>query len=335
MVLQPDGKLVAAGTTAVTNGDVTTSDFAVVRYRPNGTLDSTFGRGGRVVTDIDNDSSDSASGIVLQPDGKLVVAGTTKTMEGHLAFALVRYNRNGTLDSGFGNSGKVTMIIGTEAAASALALQADGKLVAVGWALGYSSFGQDVYSFAVARYNSDGSLDGGFGTAGTITTSISYATDVATAVVVQSDGRLVVAGVTHPVGSSQGFALTRYNADGALDATFNSRSGIVTTYFGSDRLDGATAVVEQHDGKLVAAGFGPSGLLGGNFELARYLGAPCLGDCTGDGVVTVAEVITGVDIVLGELPVSACPAFANGSGMVDIAQLVAGVKNALNGCGAA
>ena len=75
------------------------------------------------------------------------------------------------------------------------------------------------------------------------------------------------------------------------------------------------------------------GLFTGNFELVRYLGAaPCVGDCSGDGVVTVSELISGVDIALGEQPVNTCPAFTNASGMVDIAQLVTGVRNALNGC---
>ncbi len=334
LVVQPDGKLVAAGLTERPSpSDTNTATFgiALVRYGTNGMLDRTFGQGGKVA--IDFGSNESADGLVLQPDGKLVVVGTT--IEGGAAvFALVRYNKDGTLDAGFGNGGRVTTLVGDGAAASALVIQPDGKLVAAGSLVQPASL---TNGFALARYNGDGSLDGTFGSGGMVITPIfGDALGVAYALLLQSDGRLVAGGFAVP-GLNDEFAVVRYNADGSLDSTFGT-VGIVTTAFSSATYADALALAEQRDGKLVAAGANYSlpGFTVEDFALVRYLGAgPCLGDCNSDGVVTVSELVSGVDIALGEQPVSSCPAFANGSGMVDIAQLVAGVKNALNGCGGA
>ena len=333
LVVQPDGKLVAAGLAqrpSPSDTNTVTYGIALVRYGPNGMLDRTFGQGGKVTSDFG--SNESADGLVLQPDGKLVVGGTT-TEGGADVFALVRYNRDGTPDAGFGNGGRVTTHVGDGAAASALVIQPDGKLVAAGSLLQPASL---TNGFALARYDSDGSLDGTFGSGGTVITPIlGEAAGIAFALLLQSDGRLVEGGFAVP-GLNDEFAVVRYNADGSLDPTFGT-GGIVTTAFSSDTYADVLALAEQRDGKLVAAGanYLPS-LTVEDFALVRYLGAgPCLGDCNSDGVVSVSELVSGVNIALGEQPVSSCPAFANASGMVDIAQLVAGVKNALNGCGGA
>src|SRR3989441_110338 len=142
LVLQPDGKLVAAGYTSGANGTA----FALVRYNANGSLDSSFGTGGKVTTPIGS-IDDEPFALVLQPDGKLVAAGYTDNGS-TIAFALVRYNANGSLDSSFGTGGKVTTPIGSiDDEAIALVLQPDGKLVAAGYA--YNGSDTD---FALVRY---------------------------------------------------------------------------------------------------------------------------------------------------------------------------------------
>jgi uncharacterized delta-60 repeat protein len=245
---QADGKLVAAGAADTDTG----SDFALARYNSDGTLDPSFGTGGTVTTDIASNINE-ANALVRQADGKLVAAGFAVGPAGSFDVALVRYSPDGTLDQSFGTGGMVTTdIAGGDDFARALAVQADGKLVAAGVAR--TQTGTSVV--ALARYSPDGTLDPSFGIGGTVTTGL----DLAEALVVQADGKLVAAGV-----AGQDFGLARYNPDGTLDASFGT-GGTVTTDFAGDS-DGAQALAVQADGKLVAAGgAGP----GGDFALARY-----------------------------------------------------------------
>jgi uncharacterized delta-60 repeat protein len=138
---------------------------------------------------------------------------------------------------------------------NALIRLANGKLVAAGWALGPTG----TFDFALARYNPDGTLDPTFGTGGTVTTGL----ELAFALVVQADGKLVAAGLVGLVGSD--FALARYNPDGTLDPSFGTGGTVTTDFAGAD--DAAHALAVQADGKLVAAGeAGPCC----DFALARY-----------------------------------------------------------------
>jgi uncharacterized delta-60 repeat protein len=195
LVIQPDGKLVAAGSGYNGHND----GFALARFDQNGHLDRAFGYGG-VVRPARSKASSYASALVLQPDGKLVAAGT---YDGCDCFALTRYDKNGSLDRSFGNMATVTTQIGTSSYVSELVLQPDGKLVAVG-----SGFGQ---RSGLARYDKNGRLDRAFGNGGTVTPAYPkfYA---AKALVLQPDGKLVVAGT-----SRDGFALVRYDKNGRLD----------------------------------------------------------------------------------------------------------------------
>src|SRR5207247_1863723 len=134
---QPDGKLVAAGGS--------TADFALARYNADGSLDTTFGTCGRVITDFAGDDA-AASALVVQPDGKLVAAGR-RSVGGHPSFSLARYASDGTLDPIFGAGGRVVTEVGTDAEAFALVLQpGDGRLLVAGAADG---------DFALARYEGD------------------------------------------------------------------------------------------------------------------------------------------------------------------------------------
>jgi uncharacterized delta-60 repeat protein len=255
-VLQ-DGKVVAAGF-AVTGA---TTDFALTRYRPNGTLDTSFGNHGRVTTDIAGGAGDSATTLAVQADGKLVAAGLTSGPAGQ-DFALVRYRPNGTVDPSFGNQGRVTTdFAGGADAAHALVIQADGKLVAAGSAT--TGTNQD---FAVARYNPNGTPDLSFGTGGRVTIDIAGAFDEARALVLQG-GKLVAAGFTFTGDAATGdFALARFTAAGRPDGSFGTGGRVTTDFAGG--FDDARALVVQ-GGKLVAAGGANSGS-GPDFALARY-----------------------------------------------------------------
>jgi uncharacterized delta-60 repeat protein len=243
LVQQTDGKLVAAGTAVNVGSD---SDFALVRYNADGSLDATFGVGGRVTTAIGT-REDEAQALVQQTDGKLVAAGFSSDA-GNSSFTVVRYNTDGALDGTFGAGGKVTTQVGTSFnVAFALVQQGDGKLVAAGMA-----FGAMDIDFALARYNTDGSLDPTFGVGGIVATPIGPSDDFANALVLQTDGKLVAAGGSYNNGPAE-VALARYNADGTLDSTFGV-AGTVSTPIGG-MFEQAQAVVQQPDGKLVAAGF--------------------------------------------------------------------------------
>jgi uncharacterized delta-60 repeat protein len=145
----------------------------------------------------------------VQGDGKLVAAGYALT-ETSRDFALARYQPNGSLDAGFGTGGKVTTdFTGFVDEANGVAVQADGKLVAVGVAR--FPTGLDFSDFALARYQPNGTLDAGFGTGGKVTTDFSGGEDLGQAVAVQGDGRLVAAGLT-ATPTCCDFALARYLA---------------------------------------------------------------------------------------------------------------------------
>ena len=155
----------------------------------------------------------------------------------------------GDLDPTFGNGGKVVTDFGFEDEAFAIAFQADGKIVAAGRAAN----SQGVYEFfGLARYNTNGSLDFGFGPNGTVFTDVAPGFDGASGIVLQSDGKIVTAGCTSCFSGSADFALVRYNTDGSLDTGFGT-GGKVTVTFNSVS-DYLFAVALQSDGKIVAAG---------------------------------------------------------------------------------
>jgi uncharacterized delta-60 repeat protein len=252
LVRQEDGKLVAAGF-AVEGGSLT---VALVRYRQDGSLDTSFGGGGIVTTAIAGGAN--AQSLVVQPDGKLVVGGPAEVGGGTHVFALARYQPDGSLDASFGTSGIVTTAIADTAVNFALVLQPDLKLVAAGGAVT-----GEQENFALARYNADGSPDGTFGTGGVVTTP---QWGGARALAVQPDGKLIAAG---ELVSPFVLGLIRYDSDGSVDTTFGN-GGLVATDFGGDSA-GASALLLQPGGQIVAAGYA-SVDSGRHFALARYQG---------------------------------------------------------------
>jgi len=228
-----------------------------------GALDTSFGAGGKAITGIGSD--DYAEAMAVQPDGKLVVAGHAN-MGGATGtdFVLVRYQRDGAIDTTFGTAGKVTTDIdGGSDEAFAVALQADGKIVVAG----SNDVSPKGKSFALVRYNADGSLDTTFGNGGKVVTSFGSQSDTAYAVVVQPDGRIVAGGHTNTALRGIDFALARYQANGALDASFGNNGQVITPIHGLNARDSIYALALQTTGgevKIVAAGGE------GDFTITRY-----------------------------------------------------------------
>jgi uncharacterized delta-60 repeat protein len=248
VAIQRDGKIVVAGYAGGRG-------FALARYNPNGSLDRSFSSDGKQTTD----SGQVAYAVAIQPDGKIVVVGRGG-VEGS-NFALARYDPNGSLDTSFSGNGRQQTNFGGYDGARGVALQGDGKIVAVGFA----SLGGD---FGLARYNPNGSLDTSFSGNGRQTTDFGGSTDGASGVAIEGDGKIVVVGCACPDDpNARDFALARYNPNGLLDTSF-SGDGKETTDFGASE-DIAGALALQTDGNIVAVGGGGPG---GDFALARYLG---------------------------------------------------------------
>jgi uncharacterized delta-60 repeat protein len=271
VVIQDDGKLVVVGTTYKDN-DYSDEDFAVARYNPDGTLDPSFGSHGRVRTDFPGLAAVPSS-VVLQPDGKIVVAGGAFPLFTFLGdFKIVRYNPDGSLDASFGDGGIVTTSSpGQGSYAFAVALQPDGRIIAAG--TDFVAFSGDDSSntdFALARYNPDGTPDSTFGIAGQVTTDFDGFNDDAFSILLQADGRLVAVGSAKNPANLYDFAAARYLSDGRVDTAFGVE-GRVRTDFGAHGFDQARSAVLAPNGKIVAAGFAVSEEgLQQRFAVARY-----------------------------------------------------------------
>jgi uncharacterized delta-60 repeat protein len=277
IAVQPDGKIVTAGHSL--NTATNHVDSYLARYKPDGTLDTSFGSGGKVVANFSSSTGGSyANDLALQDDGKIVVAGQYIT-----DFALARYNPDGSRDDGssqdstpgdkFGTNGMaITSFTPTFDVAYAVAVQpTDGKIVVTGYtATSSDSFGNRYADFAVARYNTDGTLDTTFDGDGWVATNASANNtghDSAYDVAIQSDGKIVAGGDSQGTGTE--LTLLRHNTNGSLDdgspndstpGDAFGNSGKATFSFAS-----ASALVIQADDKILAAG-----RYNGDFLLARY-----------------------------------------------------------------
>jgi len=275
MLTQPDGKIVVAGTCS----NVVDSDFCAARYLPNGTLDASFGNGGKVITAFSN-RDDVVNAVVLQPDGKLVLAGRCNNGTTDDVCAL-RYEINGVVDTGFGVNGKLITSVGSGfSEARAVALQPDGKLLIAAPCLTGSKI-----DFCALRYLANGTLDTGFGNGGVAVSSVGTGNDYVTAMTLQPDGKLVLAGFCAVAGEFD-FCAVRYTASALLDTTFGTggklTTGISNGATPATRNDVLTTMALQPDGKLLLAGYCRSGTFD-KFCVARYDGGPFLApDCSLD-----------------------------------------------------
>lgn len=248
MAIQADAKIVVVG---VTDNDART-DLAVARYNTDGTLDTSFGTSGKVITRIGLTESDTfGNSVSIDPAGRIVVVGKIG-YPNQYRFAVARYLPNGDLDVSFGSDGIVTTDFNNDylkfdSAGKSVMLQPDGKIVIAGHMKNLTDGGRRI---VILRLNEDGSRDGTFGPSGdglvvTGSTGTTYSVESA---LLQADGKIVVAGAVYSK-STNGPILVRYTAHGELDTSFNT-DGKVTADFGFS--PGGMKV--QKDGRIVVAG---------------------------------------------------------------------------------
>lgn len=263
IAVKPDGTIFLAGAVYTSRSGIGyVPAYGLASYRPDGSLDASFGSNGKVTTTITDFGGGSlGKAVLLQADGKVVVAGFTADgaePAGHLPsydFSVVRYTSDGFIDQSFGG-GAVTTDFGPDGRALAAALQTDGKII-VG---GNGGGGNDGWDFALARYNSDGSLDHSFGGDGKVTTWVGGPRSrfaQATSLAIQDDGKILAAGWCYntsypPNTNPYDFALVRYNPDGSLDVTFDA-DGISVAPLGMGE-DRAYGLAIQDDGKILVVG---------------------------------------------------------------------------------
>src|SRR5206468_3909759 len=245
VALQEDGKIVVVGYSFNAGGQ---SCFTLLRYSADGSLDTSFADSGKVVTSVAKNGS--ADSVAMQGDGKIVVAGNSFIDGGNNDFAVVRYNANGTLDTTFNQTGKATSDFGAHDLGHSVVVHGDGRIVVAGYTT--KSF-ESKKECALACFKANGSLDTSFNGTGKVTTDLGGDGNAeGRSVTVQTDGKIVVVGYA-TAGSTEKFALARYNADGTLDTSFGD-SGRLMTDVGISGSN-ATGVALQNDGKIVVAGY--------------------------------------------------------------------------------
>ena len=280
VAIQADGKIVVAGSADVSPKG---KSFAVVRYNADGSLDGTFGTGGKVITSFGS-QSDEAFAVVVQADGKIVLGGHYRSATQGLDFALARYEANGTLDAGFGVNGIATTPVhvgNSRDSIYGLALQTiagEQKIIAVG--------GEG--DFTLSRFNANGTLDNTFRIGQTLNAEFGTVIGAARAVHVSADNKIIVVG--H---ANNDFALLQLKEDGTDDTTFGG-SGAIVTKVSATNWNSATAVTRQADGKVVVGGWVYSG--GGSsadFVVARYTTEGVLDNGFGTAGMTITPVAPG------------------------------------------
>jgi uncharacterized delta-60 repeat protein len=257
VAIQRNGKILLAGRSIVGS----TYDIAVVRYNTDGSLDTTFNGTGKVTTAVGS-GEDIGRHMALQADGKIVVAGHSYSAANHAEVALVRYNTDGSLDTTFNGTGKVTTAVGgiTDLGQEVI-VQGDGKIIVVG-----DSFNGSNLDVMLLRYNANGSLDTTFNGVGKVTAAVGGGDDYGRGVALQTNGNIVVTGASSN-GSNLDMVVLRYNTNGSLDTTFNGTGKVITSVGGGN--DVGESVVVQGDGKILITG----GSYNGNnydFALIRY-----------------------------------------------------------------
>jgi len=247
MDIQDDGKIILGG---ASNWHVN-----LARYTTDGSLDTTFGSGGIVVTDVEGYYSERCESIVIQEDGKILAAGYAQHNSNDWSFLLlIRYNVDGSIDSTFATNG---VAIGSQGEAFTAVTQSDGKIV-----LG----GKINNSFALERYTSNGTPDVLFGSNGTVITSIGIYSEGRSLIIRNNDKLLLTGTAAISIGDYR-FALAGYNSDGTPDIDFG-QTGIVMESFGT-YCEGNSAQL-QSDGKILLSGYAKDSINRHHFALARY-----------------------------------------------------------------
>ncbi len=268
--IQADGKILLGG--------YSQWFINLARYNINGSLDTTFGTGGILITDINGYYSEKCKSVAIQNDGKILLGGYGQhNANDNSYFILVRYNTDGTLDTTFGAGG---VVIGSAGRGYSMRIQNDGKIL-----LGGSSG----YKFALVRYNANGTLDSSFGVGGEVITPIDSSGE-ANSLGIQSNGKIVLGGYCYKSGSSSGFALVRYEMDGTLDSSFGA-GGIVKSYINSSSCVG-NSLNFQSDGKILLAGNAVNGSSYSDFAIVRYDSTGTLDNSFGIGGMVTTPIGT-------------------------------------------
>lgn len=256
LAIQTDGKIILSGKRDNRDGSYT-SNYFLIRYNSNGSVDNTFGVFGKVFTTF---LCDGLNEIAIQPDGKILLAGQKKNdLASKGQFVLARYNSNGTLDNTFATNGVHIIDWGdTWAEASCLVLQNDGKII-VGGRTKLSS--AVLYRFSMARFNSNGTLDITFGTFGKTVTPVGTCNPIVGSMKLQSDGKILLMGRD----CQQDFTIARFNTTGMLDNTFGVNGIVKTELFSSTN---PSSMIVQPNGKIVVGGTFNNGV--DQFILIRY-----------------------------------------------------------------
>jgi uncharacterized delta-60 repeat protein len=257
VALQSDGKILVAGTF-----EALPSEFILIRVQSFGLLDYSFGENGYVTTTFSSGISE-ANAVLIQPDGKIVVAGNV-LVGGDADFAVARFTPDGTLDNTFGGDGRVTIGLGGWESGTSIARQADGKLVVAGSSEQGLISGD--FDFAIARLNSDGTLDSSFDGDGKVTSDLGEE-DLGSAVFIQPDGKIVVVGDRNSDlvdGLAEEAIVARYHPDGSLDESFAGDGVSQIGSLSGQIVDGAL----QPDGKILLLGYHTSP--DGDTKMALY-----------------------------------------------------------------
>jgi len=276
MALQTDGKIVIAGKTIFNQSP---DQVVVMRLNSDGTLDQTFGTSGIVLTSLV--SLVEIEKVLIQPDGKILLGGTSGTSDTALDFMLMRFNPGGSLDTSFNSTGYLTQNINGFSIdyLHDIVLQPDGKIVGIGRTFVPPQTPLP-YDFAVIRFNPNGSLDTGFNGSGILTVGTPNIDESAETVLVQTDGKILIGGLRSVTGNVANFVLMRRNADGSLDTSFGSGGTTVTN--AGPIYHYIQSLALQSDGKILA---------GGTSYVARY---------SADGILDTSFAVNGVAYV-GEL----------------------------------
>lgn len=276
VAIQTDGKIVVAGSAMTGSGFA----LAVVRYNTDGTVDNSFSSDGIATAVMGGSSTNNKVAVAVQSDGKIVIAGSSD-VSGNADVFVARFLTNGILDSDFDSDGTVLVDVGgdTTDITEDIALQSDGKLIVVG-----SVNDGPKSDFLVMRYSSSGTLDSSFGSGGITRTPIGSNNDSAKSVVIQANGRIIVAGLSDN-GVSNDIAIARYTTQGDLDTTFSGDGKDTQDVRGG--VDEANDVVLQIDEKIVITGSSANGS-NNDFLVMRYKSDGQLDTSfSGDGAMTI------------------------------------------------
>jgi uncharacterized delta-60 repeat protein len=240
VALQPDGKIIAGGK-AISGG--VAFDYALARFMPNGSLDSTFGTNGKTTIDF-NGNNDEATKMVLQPDGKILLVGSTSNqLTGGIG--LIRCLSNGVLDNTFNSTGRVeTLSDSGTLGGNDVALQADGKIVVAS-----SRFTNGMTTLRLVRYNANGLVDSTFATYGLTELPLLGGSSSAASVAIQPDGKIVVTGAW--VDNTNNAIVARYMQTGTLDGSFGTLGKVILDW---GAMDNTRSVLVQPDGKIIICG---------------------------------------------------------------------------------